>query len=254
MQAVIFAGGYGTRIAEKTEHRPKPMVEVGGQPILWHIMKIYSKFGVSDFVILGGYKANVIKEYFVNYCYSQSDIRVDFQAKKVEVLNASLEPWRVTVLDTGDGTMTGGRLRRAADFLDDRFFLTYGDAVADINISDLLAFHNSHSGLVTLTAVKPEARFGALSINEAKVTEFREKLHSDEGTINGGFFVCDKAAIDTIEGDQTIWERAPLGQLASEGQLYAYNHEGFWAPMDTLRDQEKLERLWNSGEAPWKIW
>lgn len=254
MQTVIFAGGFGTRISEESLYRPKPMVEIGGRPILWHILKCYSNYGINEFVILAGYKSFYIKDYFINYLNHQSDITVDMRSNAIDIHNNTAEPWKVTILDTGIDTMTGGRLKRALPYLQDQFCLTYGDAVSDIDISELVAFHNSHDGAVTLTSVKPEARFGALSITDGQVTEFREKSSSEESRINGGFFVCDREAVEMIDGDRTIWERAPLEQLAKSNDLFAYQHDGFWAPMDTLREKELLEELWNSGNAPWKKW
>ena len=254
MQAVIFAGGFGTRISEESVYRPKPMVEIGGKPILWHILKIYSHYGIHDFVILAGYKSFYIKDYFINYLYNQSDITVDLKENAIDIHNNKAEPWKVTILDTGVSTMTGGRLKRALPHLEDQFCLTYGDAVSDIDIGKLIEFHNHHQGAVTLTSVKPEARFGALAIQDGLVTEFREKSISDEARINGGFFVCNKEAVDIIDNDDTIWERSPLEQLAQSKELFAYQHDGFWAPMDTLREKHLLEELWTTGTAPWKKW
>ena len=254
MQSVIFAGGFGTRISEESLYKPKPMVEIGGKPILWHIMKLYSHYGINEFVILAGYKSFWIKDYFINYHYNKSDITVNLHDNSVEVHQNTTEPWKVTILDTGLHTMTGGRLKQAAPYLRDQFCLTYGDAVSDLNIKSLISFHNSHKGSVTLTSVKPEARFGALTIEDGLVKEFREKSKSDEAQINGGFFVCDKEALDEIENDASIWERGPLGSLAQSNNLYAYQHCGFWAPMDTLREKQALEELWSKGCAPWKIW
>ncbi|MGC6512569.1 MAG: glucose-1-phosphate cytidylyltransferase [Parvibaculales bacterium] len=254
MQAVIFAGGYGTRISEETMYRPKPMVEIGGKPILWHILKIYSLHGIHDFVILSGYKSEYIKNYFTQYIYNQNDITVDLSANSVEIHSKITDPWKITILDTGEDTMTGGRLKRAANFLEDQFCLTYGDAVADIDISAKIAFHAQNEGLVTLTAVQPQARYGALTISGSQVTSFREKPSSEENFINGGFFVCDKGVLDYIDGNETILERGPLENMASDGQLFCYHHAGFWAAMDNVRDKQHLESLWSSGNAPWKKW
>lgn len=254
MQAVIFAGGLGTRISEESVHRPKPMIEIGGKPILWHILKIYSHYGIQDFIVLAGYKSFFIKDYFINYLYNQSDITVDLRHDTIDVHQRAADQWKVTILDTGINTMTGGRLKRALPYLADQFCLTYGDAVSDVDISKLMDFHNKHEGFVTLTSVKPEARFGALEVKNGLVTQFREKSSFDEARINGGFFVCDKKAVDIIDDDLTIWERAPLEQLAMTNNLYAFQHDGFWAPMDTLREKQQLDDLWATGNAPWKMW
>lgn len=257
MKAVILAGGFGTRLSEETGVRPKPMVEIGGYPILWHIMKIYSSYGINDFVICCGYKANMIKEYFASYFLHMSDVTFNMTANKMEVHQARVEPWCVTLVDTGPNTMTGGRLKRVRKYLEDETFcFTYGDGVADINIHALIEFHRSQQVLATLTAVQPEGRFGAFSLyqGESKIQSFREKPKGDGASINGGFFVLEPKVIDYIDGDQTTWEREPLERLAQEGQLAAYRHVGFWHPMDTLRDKNELESLWQKNTAPWKIW
>lgn len=256
MKAVILAGGLGTRLSEETAWRPKPMVEVGGKPILWHVMKIYASHGVNDFIICCGYKGYVIKEYFQNYFLHNSDVTFNMRENRMEVHDERSEPWSVTLVDTGDESMTGGRLRRVAKFLsgDDAFFFTYGDGVGNIDVSGTLAFHRAHGRLATLTAVVPPGRFGALVLESNRVTRFQEKPAGDGGRINGGFFVLSPAVIDRIAGDATIWEQEPLSQLASEGELMAYEHQGFWQPMDTLRDRQLLERLWETGHAPWKTW
>jgi glucose-1-phosphate cytidylyltransferase len=256
MKAVILAGGRGTRLAEETALRPKPMVEIGGWPILWHIMQIYAAHGVTDFVVCLGYKGWQIKEYFLNYRLHASDIAVDLGTGAVEVLRPAPEPWRVTLVDTGEDTMTGGRLRRVADHLRDAdaFCMTYGDGVADIDIRALIAFHRQHGRLATVTAVVPPGRFGALAREGTEVRAFTEKPPGDGATINGGFFVLSPRALDRIEGDATTWEAEPLASLAREGELVAYDHRGFWHAMDTLRDREQLERLWASGRAPWRCW
>lgn len=255
MKAVILAGGYGTRISEESHLKPKPMIEIGGKPILWHILKIYSAHGVTDFVICGGYKAYVIKEYFSNYFLHMTDVTFDIANNRMEVHERYAEPWRVTLVDTGVDTMTGGRLKRVRQYLgDEPFCMTYGDGVSNVNISRLVAFHRECGTLATLTAVQPVARFGALQIDDARVRSFEEKPRGDGGWINGGYFVLEPGVIDYIDGDQTIWEREPLERLASQGQLTAYRHEGFWSPLDTLRDKNHLEEIWSSGAAPWKVW
>ena len=256
MKAVILAGGLGTRISEETHLKPKPMIEVGGKPILWHIMKSYSSHGVHDFVICCGYKGYVIKEYFANYFLHMSDVTFDMEHNNMEVHQRKAEPWRVTLVDTGEETLTGGRLRRVADYVknEEAFCFTYGDGVADVDISHQIAFHKQHGKLATVTAVKPPGRYGALQLNGDIVTGFSEKPRGDGGLINGGFFVLSPGCLDLIAGDRTSWEGETLTRLAAEGQLVAFNHEGFWQPMDTLRDRTHLEELWNSGVAPWKIW
>ncbi|MCI1004453.1 glucose-1-phosphate cytidylyltransferase [Herbaspirillum sp. C7C8] len=256
MKAVILAGGLGTRISEETDIKPKPMVEVGGMPILWHIMKIYSHFGVNDFIICCGYRGYVIKEYFANYFLHMSDVTLDLSQNSMEVLHRYAEPWRITLLNTGIDTMTGGRLKRAAPYLQDEeaFFFTYGDGVGNVDIAQLLAFHRAQNTLATLTATYPPGRFGALDLAENKVRSFKEKPKGDGGMINGGFFVLSPKVIDLIEGDSTVWEAEPLEALSTQGELSAFRHEGFWQPMDTLRDKNFLESLWRSGNAPWKVW
>jgi glucose-1-phosphate cytidylyltransferase len=256
MKAVILAGGLGTRISEETNVRPKPMIEIGGKPILWHIMKIYSAYGVNDFIICCGYKGYMIKEYFANYFLHMSDVTFDMSKNSMEVHQRSAEPWRVTVVDTGEETMTGGRLKRVAPYLKDEeaFCFTYGDGVGDINIAELLAYHKQQKVKATLTATLPPGRFGALDFDGNKVRSFKEKPKGDGAMINGGFFVLSPEVISYIDADSTIWERYPLEKLAEQGQLAAYKHEGFWQPMDTLRDKNHLEDLWVSGKAPWKVW
>lgn len=255
MKAVILAGGLGTRISEETSIRPKPMVEIGGKPILWHIMKIYSAHGINDFIICLGYKGYMIKEYFANYYLHTSDVTFDMRENRMDVHRNTSEPWSVTLVDTGDDTMTGGRLKQVARFLDDEpFCFTYGDGLSNVDISDLIAFHRRGSGLATLTAVQPPGRFGALDLEKQKITGFQEKPLGDGGRINGGFFVLSPKVIDYIDGDATIWEGPPMENLARNGQLSAYLHDGFWHPMDTLRDRNALEALWDTGNAPWKVW
>jgi len=256
MKAVILAGGLGTRISEETHLKPKPMIEIGGKPILWHIMKIYSHYGINDFVICCGYKGYVIKEYFANYFLHMSDVTFDMAHNRMEVHHQKAEPWKVTLVDTGDETMTGGRLKRVAPYLqgDDAFCFTYGDGVSDVNIGELIAFHNSQKLLATLTATLPPGRFGALDFDGCKIRSFKEKPKGDGAMINGGFFVLSPDVIRLIEDDSTVWEREPLETLAKQGQLNAFMHEGFWQPMDTLRDKVHLEELWASGRAPWKVW
>ena len=256
MKAVILAGGLGTRISEETQLKPKPMVEIGGKPILWHIMKHYSAHGVNDFVICCGYRGYVIKEYFANYFLHMSDVTFDMGTNRMQVHQHKAEPWKVTLVDTGDNTMTGGRLKRVADYIRDEesFCFTYGDGVSDLDIRAEIAFHRNHGKWATIAAVRPPGRFGALERSGDQVTGFFEKPRGDGGLINGGFFVLSPRCVDLVEGDQTIWEAAPLTRLAEMGQMKAYEHEGFWQPMDTLRDKNQLEELWNSGKAPWKIW
>lgn len=256
MKAVILAGGLGTRISEETIVRPKPMIEIGGKPILWHILKIYSAYGINDFIICLGYKGYLIKEYFANYFLHMSDVTFDIAKNKMETHQHNAEPWRVTLVETGENTLTGGRLKRVAHYLDgEDFCFTYGDGVADINIHALIEHHKAQKTLATLTATQPPGRFGALDmVNKNKVIGFTEKPQGDGGWINGGFFVLSPKVIDYIEDDQTVWEKFPLERLAQEGQLSAYCHEGFWQAMDTLRDKNHLEELWNSGQAPWKVW
>jgi len=256
MKAVILAGGLGTRLAEETSVRPKPMVEVGGKPILWHIMKMYSKHGVNDFIVCCGYKGYFIKEYFQNYFLHQSDVTFCMKENTMEVHERRAEPWTVTLVDTGDNSMTGGRLGRVAKYLknEDLFCMTYGDGVSDVNITELLAFHKSHGKQATLTATYPPGRFGALNFEGNQITEFKEKPKGDGAMINGGFFVLSPKVLDRISGDDSIWEQGPLMSLATDGQLMAYKHEGFWQPMDTLRDKIHLEELWKADKAPWKTW
>lgn len=255
MKVVILAGGLGTRISEETVTRPKPMVEVGGKPILWHIMQIYSHHGINDFIICLGYRGNMIKEYFANYFMYMSDVTFDMSTNSMEVHQNSAEPWRVTLVNTGDATMTGGRLKRVQKYLDDDdFCFTYGDGVANIDISALVKFHKTQQRLATVTAVQPLGRYGALEIDGTMIKSFIEKPQGDGGWINGGFFVLSPRVLDYIEGDGTSWEGGPLEVLAAEQQLAAFHHEGFWQPMDTLRDKNQLEALWASGNAPWKVW
>ena len=254
MKAVILAGGMGTRISEETQLRPKPMIEIGGKPVLWHIMKIYSHHGINDFIVCCGFKGYVIKEYFSNYFLHMSDVTFDMRSNQMEVHHKSAEPWRVTLVDTGESTMTGGRIKRIAPFIDEDFCLTYGDGVADVDIRALVAFHQQEDTLCTLTAVQPPGRFGALNISGAKILNFQEKPQGDSSWINGGFFVCSPKVMDLIEGDSTVWERHPMEALARQNQLSAFRHQGFWQPMDTLRDRLHLEQLWVSGQAPWKVW
>jgi len=256
MKAVILAGGLGTRISEETSVRPKPMIEIGGKPILWHILKIYSAHGINDFVICCGYKGYVIKEYFANYFLHTSDVTFDMSSNSMEVHQRHAEPWKVTLVDTGDDTMTGDRLKRVAPYVKDEeaFCFTYGDGVSDVNITNLIAFHKAQKVKATLTAAYPPGRFGALDLNGHKVRSFKEKPQGDGGMINGGFFVLSPSVIDLVANDTSIWEREPLEKLAIEGQLAAYQHTGFWQPMDTLRDKTYLEELWQSGKAPWKVW
>jgi len=256
MKVVILAGGLGTRLSEETVVKPKPMVEIGGQPILWHIMKIYAYYGFNEFVICLGYKGYMIKEYFTNYFYHMSDITVDLKRNKVEIHKNEAEPWKVTLVDTGDETMTGGRIKRVERYIgDERFMLTYGDGVSDLDIGDLVKHHERSNKLATLTAIRPAGRFGALNISpNGTVNRFVEKPRGDGDYVNGGFFVLEPKVFDYIEGDSTIWEKGPLERLASEGQLSAYRYDGFWAPMDTLRDKQYLENLWRGNNAPWKKW
>ncbi len=255
MKAVILAGGLGTRISEETSIKPKPMVEIGNKPILWHIMKIYSSYGINDFVICCGYKGYVIKEFFANYFLHTSDVTFNMKNNEMEVHSKRTEPWNVSLVDTGDSTMTGGRLKRVSDYLNDETFcFTYGDGLADINIKNLIDFHNKSNTKATLTAVQPPGRFGSLEFERGKVFSFQEKPKGDNSWINGGFFVLDPEVINYIDGDNSIWEQTPLKKLAKEGELSAYHHEGFWQPMDTLRDKNTLEELWDSQNAPWKCW
>lgn len=256
MKAVILAGGLGTRISEETHLKPKPMIQIGGKPILWHIMKIYSAHGINDFIICCGYKGYVIKEYFANYFLHMSDVTFDMRSNEMEVHHKFVEPWRVTLVDTGADTMTGGRLKRVAEYLEDEeaFCFTYGDGVSDIDISQLIAFHKEKKVKATLTASIPPGRFGALEFEGDMISQFKEKPRGDGSMINGGFFVLSPDVIDYIDGDNTIWEDSPVNKLAEEGQLAAFKHNGFWQPMDTLRDHTLLQELWDTGNAPWKVW
>ena len=256
MKAVILAGGLGTRISEESHLKPKPMIEIGGKPIIWHIMKIYSAHGINDFIVCLGYKGYVVKEYFANYFLHMSDVTFDLRDNQMEVHERYAEPWRVTLVDTGEHTQTGGRLKRVARFLEPEqpFCFTYGDGVSDIDIGASIDFHRRHGRAATITAVSPPGRFGALRIEGDQVRAFDEKPAGDGGLINGGFFVLNPDVIDLIPGDGTLWEKAPLETLAQQGQLRAWQHNGFWQPMDTLRDKNLLETLWQSGQAPWKIW
>jgi glucose-1-phosphate cytidylyltransferase len=256
MKAVILAGGLGSRISEETTLKPKPMVEIGGKPVLWHIMKMYSHHGINDFVICCGYKGYVIKEYFANYFLHMSDITFDMRNNEMKVHQRYAEPWKVTLVDTGEDSMTGGRLRRVREYVKDEedFCFTYGDGVSDVDINQVIAFHRAAGVDATLTATYPPGRFGALDIQNGRVGSFKEKPKGDGGMINGGFFVLKPRVIDLIAGDDTTWEREPLEALSTSGQLAAYQHDGFWQPMDTLRDKTYLEQLWQSGQAPWKVW
>lgn len=255
MKAVILAGGLGTRLAEETSVRPKPMVEIGGKPILWHIMKIYSAHDISDFIVCLGYKGYVIKEYFANYFLHMSDVTFDISKNEMQIHRNSAEHWKVTLVDTGEHTMIGGRIKRIMPFVDNETFcLTYGDGVGDVDIQGSIRFHHSHGALATVTATQPPGRFGAIRYEEDRVTGFQEKPDGDHSWINGGYFVLSPKVADYIKGDDTVWEREPMENLAKEGQLHAYFHSGFWHPMDTLRDKLYLEELWNSGRAPWKVW
>jgi glucose-1-phosphate cytidylyltransferase len=257
MKVVILAGGFGTRISEESAIKPKPMIEVGHMPILWHIMSIYSHYGLNDFVICLGYKGHLIKEFFANYFLNRSDVRFDLRTNKVEFLNNAAEPWTVTLVDTGEGSLTGGRLKRVAKYLDEETFcMTYGDGVSDVNIPESIEFHKKNKALCTLTAVQPPGRFGAFSLgeNDAKLSSFHEKPVGDGAWINGGFFVLEPGVLDYIDGDSTTWEKEPMQNLASEGKLCAFKHAGFWQSMDTLRDKMVLEEHWASGNAPWKLW
>ena len=256
MKVVVLAGGLGTRFSEETNLKPKPMIEIGGRPIIWHIMKMYSAHGINEFIICCGYKGYQIKEYFSNYFLHMSDVTFDMQENTTHVHRRNAEPWRVTLVDTGETTMTGGRVKRISDYVtsEDAFCLTYGDGVSDLNISKLVAFHRQHNRKATVTAVQPLGRYGALNIEGDTVSGFTEKPKGDGGWINGGFFVLSPDCLKYIANDQTSWEGEPLGRLAKEGQLQAFRHDGFWQPMDTLREKNILESLWDSGKAPWKAW
>jgi glucose-1-phosphate cytidylyltransferase len=257
MKVLILAGGYGTRLSEETDVRPKPMVEIGQMPILWHIMKIYSHYGFNEFVVLLGYKGYFIKEYFANYFLHQSDITIDISKGSMEVLNNSSEPWKITLLDTGINSMTGGRIKRAEDFVGgEAFMLTYGDGVSNININDLIKFHKHHGKAITMTSCQPDGRFGSLNIKENnQVLSFEEKPKGESGWVNGGFFVCEPKVFQYIkDGDETIFEQKPIKSLAKDGELFTFKHEGFWKPMDSLKDKNDLNNMWNNGQAPWKLW
>jgi len=256
MKLVILAGGFGTRISEESNLKPKPMIEIGGKPILWHIMKLYSHYGINDFVICCGYKGYVIKEYFANYFLHMSDVTFDLSKNEMQVHEQYAEPWKVTLVDTGEDTLTGGRLKRVAPYLrnEEAFCFTYGDGLADVNIAKEIEFHKRHGLLATVLAVQPPGRYGALQLQGHRVSEFLEKPRGDGGLINGGFFVLSPKCLDLIEGDDTSWEQAPLAKLAGSGNLAAFEHTGFWQAMDTLRDKNALEELWHSGGAPWKVW
>ena len=255
MKAVILAGGFGTRLSEETDLRPKPMIEIGFKPILWHIMKIYSAHAINDFIICLGYKGYMIKEYFANYFLHMSDVTFDLRSNKIDVHQNSVEPWKVTLVDTGEDSLTGGRLKRVRPYLDDSTFcFTYGDGVGDVNVTESIKFHKKHGKLATLTAVRQPSRFGDISVDGDRITEFREKEQGAGSWINGGFFVLEPQAIDYVDDDRTSWEREPLERLARDDQIRAYFHRGFWQPMDTLREKRSLEEKWSSGEAPWKIW
>ena len=255
MKAVILAGGIGSRIAEESQTRPKPMVEIGGRPILWHVLKIYSQHGIQDFVICTGYKGYVIKEYFANYFLHMSDVTFDMEKNSMEVHQRNAEPWRVTIVDTGEGTMTGGRLKRVASYIGNKTFcMTYGDGVGDVDISALVTAHKKAGKKATVTSVQPPGRFGALQVEGESVTGFIEKPEGDGAWINGGFFVLEPSVLQTINGDATTWEQEPLKGLCAKGELHAYKHRGFWQPMDTVRDRQYLEELWAAGKAPWKNW
>ncbi|MDD3324202.1 MAG: glucose-1-phosphate cytidylyltransferase [Sulfurospirillaceae bacterium] len=257
MKVLLLAGGFGTRLSEETDIRPKPMVEIGGKPILWHIMKIYSSYGFNDFVVLLGYKGYYIKEYFANYFLHQSDVTIDLKDNKMEILNNSSEPWKVTLLDTGLNAMTGARIKKAQKFVgDEPFMLTYGDGVADIDIEALVKFHKSHGKAMTMTSAQPDGRFGALDITDThQVNAFTEKPKGDGGWVNAGFFVCEPKVFDYIDaGDEVVFEQTPLRSLAEDGEIYTYKHEGFWKPMDSLKDKNDLNKLWDTNKAPWKGW
>ena len=254
MKAVILAGGFGTRISEESHLRPKPMIEIGGRPILWHIMKGYGEHGITDFVICCGYKGYMIKEYFANYFLHMSDVTIDLRANAMDVHHRHAEPWRITLVDTGESTMTGGRIRRVREHIDGTFCLTYGDGLANVDLTALIAHHRASGTLATVTAIQPAGRFGAVEISDGKVRSFVEKPVGDGRWINGGFFVCEPGVIDLIEGDATTWEREPMERLAQSGQLSVWKHHGFWAAMDSMRDKTQLETLWASGQALWKTW
>jgi glucose-1-phosphate cytidylyltransferase len=255
MKSVILAGGYGTRISEETQIKPKPLIEIGGMPILWHIMKIYSAFDINEFIICCGYKGFMIKEYFANYSLHMSDVTIDLKKNNMEVHQKFAEPWKITLVDTGNNTMTGGRLKRIKNYVENETFcFTYGDGLGDVNITDLINFHKNKKTIATITAVQPPGRFGAINLNGDKVIEFKEKPIGDRQWINGGFFVLEPKVFDYIKDDSTVWEKDPLENLTKENQLSAYRHNGFWYPLDSLRDKNQLEEYWNSGKSPWKIW
>lgn len=255
MKVVILAGGLGTRLAEETVVKPKPMIEIGGKPILWHIMKIYSAHGINDFIVCLGYKGYIVKEYFANYFLHMSDVTFDMANNGVQIHQNSAEPWRVTLVDTGDDTMTGGRIKRIAPYLNgEDFCCTYGDGLADVDIARLIEFHRKHGKLATLTATQLPGRFGALNLSGHRIESFQEKPHGDGAWVNGGFFVLSPRVLDYIDGDRTVWEREPMERLARNGEMMSFPHDGFWQPMDTLREKNYLEELWESGKAPWKIW
>ena len=254
MKAVLLAGGLGTRISEESASRPKPMIEVGGKPIIWHIMKMYAAHGINEFIVCCGYKGYVIKEYFANYFLHQSDVTIDLANNSIEVHHKKAEPWKVTLVDTGEETQTGGRLKRVADYIDGDFCMTYGDGVGSVDLTALIQYHQSHGKLATMTAVQPPGRFGALQLNGNQIQSFVEKPQGDGGWINGGFFVLNPKVLEQISSDGTLWEQEPLQNLAKQGELQAFFHSGFWQPMDTLRDKNHLESLWASGKAPWKMW
>ncbi|MDM8546564.1 glucose-1-phosphate cytidylyltransferase [Candidatus Venteria ishoeyi] len=254
MKAVILAGGYGTRISEETHLRPKPMVALGGKPVLWHIMKTYSAYGINEFIICCGYKGYMIKEYFANYFLHMADVTFDMKNNHMEVHQNTVEPWIITLIDTGEDTMTGGRLKRIQDYVEDDFCFTYGDGLSNVNIKALIEFHKHQNTKATLTAVQPPARFGSLSMDRQKIISFQEKPQANESWVSGGFFVLKPEIFNYIEGDDTVWEKEPLERLAEEGELSSFIHNDFWQPMDTLRDKIYLEKLWDSGEAPWKVW
>ena len=254
MKAVLLAGGLGTRLSEETHARPKPMVDIGGKPILWHILKTYSHYGINEFIICCGYKGYIIKEYFANYFLHTSDVTFHMDLNHMEIHKRNTEPWKITLIDTGESTQTGGRLAKIREYLNETFCFTYGDGLADVNIRDLVKQHQKLGLQATLTAVQPPGRYGALSLDGNKVSQFQEKPDGDGGWLKGGYFVLEPSVIDLIDGDDCIWEQAPLKNLAKNGQLSAYHHNGFWHPMDTLRDRQNLEVLWASGQAPWKVW
>ncbi|MFT4804397.1 MAG: glucose-1-phosphate cytidylyltransferase [Cyclobacteriaceae bacterium] len=255
MKVVLLAGGFGTRLSEETSIKPKPMVEIGGKPMLWHIMKSYSYYGFNEFIVCLGYKGYMIKEYFANYFLHQADVTIDMAGNSFEYHKSQAEPWKISLIDTGANSMTGGRIKRVSEYIgNEPFMLTYGDGVGNVNIQELVQFHKSHGKLMTVTSVQPSGRFGALDLKEDTVNSFLEKPKGDGAWINGGFFVCQPEVLDFIAGDSTIWERDPMEKIASQKEMKAFKHEGFWKPMDTLRDKQDLENLWDTGKAPWKLW